>query len=101
MAKSFRIDLGNGRRPTFAGRIVILLAALVTVGTIFMGPMPGLLQVFAWLGLLRLEHFFGVWFWVLVVLSAVLCGSATFGLGWLVCKTFGIPFSKPEDPRGK
>jgi hypothetical protein len=100
MGRSFRIDLGNGRHPTVAGGIVIVLAAFVTVGAIFVGPAAGLLQVFAWLGLLRLEHFFGMWFWALVVLSAVLCGIATFGCGWLVCKLFGIPFSKPGDSGG-
>ena len=100
MGKSFRIDLGNGRQPTAAGLIVILLAAVVTVGALFVVPNTGLLQVYAWLGLLRLEHFFGLWFFALLVLTAVLCGLATFGLGWLVCKLLGLPFSKPGDSVG-
>lgn len=80
MAKSFQIDLGNGHTPTGAGCLVVLLAALATlaisVGLVYLGE----------------DLFSGKFFIVVAIAGAA--GFGVLGIGWLLLRLLGIPFSK-------
>lgn len=80
MVKSFQIDLGNGRRATRAGCLVVCVAALVTFGV-------GLTFVYWGERLTRFDPFSGS-------LVAAGAGVVVFGLGWAVLRALGIPLSQ-------
>jgi hypothetical protein len=83
MAKSFQIDLGNGRQPTGAGSLVILLAAIVTfgVGVSFLKWGDQLTGFNPLLG-------YGI---------AAGAGVLVLGVGWGVLRLLGVPFSRKKE----
>jgi hypothetical protein len=81
MSKSFRLDLGNGRRPTAAGWVVILLAAAATacVG----------ITSSQWVHrLIGIEDPF------VSFMVALVAGAAVLRLGWGILRAMHIPFSR-------
>ena len=81
MAKSFQIDLGDGRRLTWSGRLVVLLAALTSLG---------------WGGahLYGTEGLNGSFDPFQSLRVAVRAGSLVLGIGWGALRVLGLPFSK-------
>ena len=81
MPHSFRMDLGNGRQPSAAGWVVIILAALITAGV----------------GLTFLQWgqaLFGVEDPFLGFVIALGLGVVTLAIGWVALRALRIPFSR-------
>jgi hypothetical protein len=80
--RSFRIYLPGGKVPTSAGLVVVALAAgVMIVGFAEIDSVARALP--------------GVTLGQLKALSVAL-GFAVIGVGWVVLKVFGVPFSKDE-----
>jgi hypothetical protein len=84
MPESFRIDLGNGRQPTAAGWVVIILAVLVTagVGLTFLQWGPALIGVE--------DPFLGFG-------MALALGAVTLAIGWVALRALRTPFSRRSE----
>src|SRR5262245_25984559 len=78
MARSFLIDLGDGRRLTWSGRLVVLLAALTSL-------VAGGIDLYA------TEGRYGP---LLSVMKAIGDGCLVLGIGWMILGVLGLPFSK-------
>jgi hypothetical protein len=93
--RSFQVYVGHGSRLTAAGRVVLLLAAAITVALGFAGSIWGVSRLQYWLGTVATGAAVHVATAAALYLGAAAGGVAVWSAGAGLCRLAGLPLITP------